>query len=141
MATRSWSEFHWKEVMKTSRQFTVDSRQDKALSTAAVENTCYFFSLSTYSVSITSSSLSDGAAPGGGVSPEDEGPCPWEEALRYMASASLCAACCRRSAAWFMVSVPPASRAFFASATADSNWEISPGSSLPLFSANDFSEE
>src|SRR5262249_22110002 len=88
----------------------------------------YFFSVSTYSVSMTSSSLPEPVS-GRGSDEAPPGADCCEDAVLYIASASLCEACCSRSAAWFMLSVPPDSSAFFASASADSKLPISPGSS------------
>src|SRR5262249_18551512 len=69
----------------------------------------HFFSVSTYSVSMTSSSL---PAPDDPVGPPAPGPPPEDDAaLRYITSAILCDACWRRSPAEFILSVPPASSA------------------------------
>jgi hypothetical protein len=94
---------------------------------------------------MTSSSWEPGAPEEPEPSPPPELACepapPAADASRYIASASLCDACWSRSAADVKLSAPPVSRAFLASARADSNAEISAGSSFALFYPKDFSVE
>src|SRR5512132_1138749 len=69
----------------------------------------HFFSASTYSVSMTSSSLPEGAEgpPVDDPAPGPEEPWACDAAVRYIASAILWEACCSRSAAAFMLAALP----------------------------------